>query len=215
MPYFEFADGSFISTGGNKPTNVLSKSIQFSDNITWTKGQHTIKGGIDVQRVEFRDQSSFFSGDDYGAYFFTGQFTGNAFADFLLGLPATTRYAQNPPDAEPYTTQFAGYVQDDWRAIVQADGQLRRPLRPAAALPGPRQPARQLRSRLSRRAHHRGERGRQGAHSAVGEERRSEHADRHRGRSRDCPSGLRKTDKNNINPRVGVRLPAVRTTGRR
>ena len=60
--------------------------------------------------VEYRDQSSFFSGDDYGAYFFTGQFTGNAFADFLLGLPSTTRYAQNPPDAEPYSTQFAGCI---------------------------------------------------------------------------------------------------------
>ena len=116
VPYFEFADGSFIGTGGNKPTNVLSKSIQFSDNVTWTKGAHTIKGGVDVQHVEYRDQSSFFSGDDYGAYFFTGQFTGNAFADFLLGVPATTRYAQNPPDAEPYSTQFAGYLQDDWRA---------------------------------------------------------------------------------------------------
>lgn len=116
VPYFEFADGSFISTGGNKPSNVLSKSIQFSDNVTWTKGAHTIKGGVDVQHVEYRDQSSFFSGDDYGAYFFTGQFTGNAFADFLLGVPATTRYAQNPPDAEPYSTQFAGYLQDDWRA---------------------------------------------------------------------------------------------------
>lgn len=116
VPYFEFGDGSFISTGGNKPTNVLSRSLQFSDNVTWTKGRHTIKSGIDVQRVEYRDQSSFFSGDDFGSYTFTGQFTGNAFADFLLGLPANTRYAQNPPDARPYTTQFAGFVQDDWRA---------------------------------------------------------------------------------------------------
>lgn len=116
VPYFEFGDGSFISTGGNKPTSVLSKSIQFNDNVTWTTGSHTFKAGIDIQRVEFRDQSSFFSGDDYGSYTFNGAFTGNAFADFLLGLPSTTRYAQNPPDARPYTTQFAGYVQDDWRA---------------------------------------------------------------------------------------------------
>lgn len=115
VPYFEFADGSFITTGGNKPTNVLSKSIQFSDNLTWTRGKHNVKSGIDIQRVEYRDQSSFFSGDDYGAYFFTGAYTGNAFADFLVGLPSTTRYAQNPPDARPYSTQFAGFIQDDWR----------------------------------------------------------------------------------------------------
>ncbi len=115
VPFFEFGDGSFISTGGNKPTSVLSRSIQFSDILTWTKGRHTIKAGVDIQRVEYRDQSSFFSGDEYGAYTFTGQFTGSAFADFLVGLPANTKYAQNPPDAEPYTTQYAGFFQDDWR----------------------------------------------------------------------------------------------------
>ena len=114
-PYFEFADGSFINTGGQKPTNVLSRSIQVTDVLTWTKGRHTVKSGVDIQRVEYRDQSSFFAGDDYGSYTFTGQFSGNAFADFLLGLPANTRYAQNPPDARPYTTQFAGFIQDDWR----------------------------------------------------------------------------------------------------
>ena len=116
VPYFSFADGSFISTGGDKPSRVLSKSIQFSNNTTWSKGRHTAKAGIDVQHVEYQDRSSFFSGDDYGAYTFTGQFTGNAFADYLLGLPANTAYAQNPPDAQPYSTQFAGYLQDDWRA---------------------------------------------------------------------------------------------------
>jgi hypothetical protein len=74
-----------------------------------------MKAGIDLQQVEFRDRSSFFSGDDFGAYSFTGQYTGSAFADFLIGLPANTAYAQNPPDARPYSVQFAGFVQDDWR----------------------------------------------------------------------------------------------------
>lgn len=115
VPYFSFSDGSFISTGGDKPTSVLSKSLQFSDNLTWTRGRHTMKAGVDVQQVEFRDRSSFFAGDDYGAYTFTGQYTGSAFADFLIGLPANTAYAQNPPDARPYSLQFAGFVQDDWR----------------------------------------------------------------------------------------------------
>lgn len=115
VPFFSFSDGAFISTGGNKPSSVLSRSFQFTDNVTWTRGRHTAKAGIDIQRVEFRDRSSFFSGDDYGAYTFTGQYTGNAFADFLVGLPANTAYAANPPDARPYTTQFAGFVQDDWR----------------------------------------------------------------------------------------------------
>jgi hypothetical protein len=132
VPFFEFADGSFIDTGGDKPTAVLSRSAQFNDNVTWVRGRHTVKSGLDVQYVEYKDQSSFFSGDEFGAYTFTGAFTGNAFADFLLGLPSTTKYAANPPDANPYTFQFAGYIQDDWRVSrkLTLNAGLRYDLRP-------------------------------------------------------------------------------------
>jgi Carboxypeptidase regulatory-like domain/TonB dependent receptor len=115
IPSFEFGDGTFIPTGGNKPRNILSRTLQVSDNLTWIKDTHTFKTGADVQYVEYRDQVTFFSGEDYGRYFFDGSFSGSAFADFLLGLPTFTSYAQNAPDVNPYTTQFAFYVQDDWR----------------------------------------------------------------------------------------------------
>lgn len=132
VPFFEFADGSFIDTGGDKPKAVLSRSAQFNDNLTWTKGSHTFKGGFDMQYVEYKDQSSFFAGDEFGAYTFTGQFTGNAFADFLVGLPATTKYAANPPDANPWTMQYAAYMQDDWRLspVLTLNYGLRYDLRP-------------------------------------------------------------------------------------
>ncbi|HKB12528.1 MAG TPA: carboxypeptidase-like regulatory domain-containing protein [Vicinamibacterales bacterium] len=114
IPSFEFSD-TFIASGGAKPRDVLSRTYQFSDAVTWIRGSHTLKGGADVQRVEYKDQVTFFNGEDYGRYFFDGSFTGNAFADFLLGLPAFTSYAQNAPDVSPYATHFAAFVQDDWR----------------------------------------------------------------------------------------------------
>jgi outer membrane receptor protein involved in Fe transport len=61
------------------------------------------------------DQVTFFSGEDYGRYFFDGSFSSSAFADFFFGLPTFTSYAQNAPDVDPYTTQYAFYAQDDWR----------------------------------------------------------------------------------------------------
>jgi len=114
IPSFEFSD-TFIPTGGAKPRDVLSRTYQVSDAITWITGPHTMKAGADVQRVEYKDQVTFFNGEDYGRYFFDGSFTGNAFADFLLGLPTFTSYAQNAPDVSPYATHFAAFVQDDWR----------------------------------------------------------------------------------------------------
>ena len=167
----------------NRPTSSASRSSSATTS-PGRRAAHTFKGGVDVQRVEYRISRRSSPVTTTARTPSPGNFTGNAFADFLVGLPATTRYAQNPPDAQPYTTQFAGYIQDDWRAVVEADGQLRRALRPAAALPGSRQPARELRSRLSWRPHHRRQRGGQGADPAVGEERGAEYADRHRGRSR-------------------------------
>lgn len=115
IPSFEFGDGTFISTGGDKPRRVLSRTIQVNDNLTWIRGNHALKGGADVQYVAYKDQVTFFAGEDYGRYVFNGTFSGNAFADFLLGVPTFTAYAQNAPDVNPYTTQFAFYAQDDWR----------------------------------------------------------------------------------------------------
>ncbi len=115
IPSFEFGDGTFIPTGGAKPRNILSRTYQINDNLTWIKGRHTLKAGIDFQRVEYEDQVTFFDGEEFGRYFFDGSYSGNAFADFLLGIPTFTSYAQNSPDGSPYANHYAFYVQDDWR----------------------------------------------------------------------------------------------------
>jgi Carboxypeptidase regulatory-like domain/TonB dependent receptor len=115
FPSFEFGDGSFISSGGDKPRNIVSKVLQFNDNLTYVRSRHTFKAGVDVQYVEYKDQITFFSGEEFGRYQFTGAYSGNAFADFLLGIPQFTGYTINTPDANPYATHFAGYLQDDWK----------------------------------------------------------------------------------------------------
>jgi hypothetical protein len=115
FPSFQFQDGSFISTGGVKPFNILSRVIQGSDTLTWLKGRHSFKGGVDIQYVEYTDQISFFDGEEFGRYQFDGSYTGHAFGDFLLGLPAFTGYILPAPDVNPFATYYAMFVQDDWR----------------------------------------------------------------------------------------------------
>ena len=72
FPHFEFADGSFISTGGVKPFDILSRVVQGTDTVTWLAGRHTLKAGVDIQYVEYRDQISFFDGEELGRYVFDG-----------------------------------------------------------------------------------------------------------------------------------------------
>ena len=53
--------------------------------------------------------------DLFGNFTFNGRFTGNAYADFLLGLPTSV------VRLDPYPTQYnrfndtAAYIQDDWK----------------------------------------------------------------------------------------------------
>jgi carboxypeptidase family protein len=114
-PFFEFTGEDYISTTGGKPSVVLSNVVQFNDAITWLKGRHTIKGGLDFQYIEYKDIVSFFDGDDFGGYTFNGGYTGNPWSDFLIGVPNSTRYAYGPNPTNPYADWWAFYVQDSWR----------------------------------------------------------------------------------------------------
>lgn len=124
FPHVEFGDGSFISTGGVKPFNILSRVVQGSDTVTWLSGRHTVKAGADIQYVEYRDQISFFDGEELGRYVFDGTFSGNAFADFLLGLPRTTGYIlPGRPKQRLPRIQVLGFVEvavGDVRVMLQA-----------------------------------------------------------------------------------------------
>ena len=132
FPHIEFGDGSFISTGGTKPFDILSRVIQGSDTLSWLRGRHTLKAGVDIQYVEYRDQISFFDGEELGRYVFDGTFTGNAFGDFLLGLPHFTGYILPAPDVNPFSTYYALFAQDAWRPSqnLTVDLGLRYDLRP-------------------------------------------------------------------------------------
>jgi hypothetical protein len=132
FPHVEFGDGSFISTGGAKPFDILSRVVQGSTTTTWLAGRHTLKAGADIQYVEYRDQISFFDGEELGRYVFDGTFTGHAFADFLLGMPHFTGYILPAPDVNPFANYVAVFAQDTWRPSrrLTVDVGLRYDLRP-------------------------------------------------------------------------------------
>jgi hypothetical protein len=116
LPNFIFTDGSFgVQTSPGRPSTIDNRTFQLGDSLTWVRDTHTFKGGVDVRHIRYRDILSFFNGDEFGEYYFTGDVTGNAFADFLLGLPSVATYSFNGPDPEPFTTQFSAFVQDEWR----------------------------------------------------------------------------------------------------
>ncbi len=117
----DFIIAGFNETGaaalGSRPRDILNHTYDFSDNLTWSRGSHTMKFGFDYRHISYVDQITFTTGDDFGDYDFGGvtTFTGNAFADFLLGLPDFTDFAANGPDGRPFSKHYGMFAQDDWQ----------------------------------------------------------------------------------------------------
>jgi hypothetical protein len=87
-------------------------AINASDSTTWVHGNHTSKFGATY--LDFW-KHSFYVTTGRGAFSFTGQYTGNAFADFLLGNIASLSYGNGNLDQYPYQRGGAVYGQDEWR----------------------------------------------------------------------------------------------------
>jgi hypothetical protein len=119
FPTFNFSAGTGLTPIGRDKAGVTqSKTTQFSDNVTFTLGKHTLKGGLDIRRVRYFDLESFaptFASDDFGSFIFQPTFTGNAFGDFLEGAPTTLNFAVSSPDVGGSATQYSFFAQDEFQ----------------------------------------------------------------------------------------------------
>jgi hypothetical protein len=95
----------------NVPNADASQDRQLSGDVTWSKGSHSLKFGIQ----QYWLQTNFLSSQrSSGIFSFDGQYTKNALADFLLGAAYTESISNYSYLAlrTPWTNFF---VQDDWR----------------------------------------------------------------------------------------------------
>src|SRR6266576_473749 len=102
-----------------RPNPELSYNFQINENLTWIKGKHTMKFGFDLRKLHL--VTAWYSGsspaDDYGDFFFNGNYTRNNFADFLLGVPYYTYVTHTPPrNIDGSTTHYYGYAADTFKA---------------------------------------------------------------------------------------------------
>ncbi len=110
----------FMATGGSNPTVQRSQIVQLLDNVTWTKGKHTMKFGADFKRLTDFD-TNVFGNYSIGWYVFDGSSqvganVGDPYTAFLEGYPDYTEDATiNKPEMDGLGYSYAFFGQDDWK----------------------------------------------------------------------------------------------------
>jgi hypothetical protein len=95
------------------PIKFRDNKYEILDNVTWIRGTHALKFGAHFRRY---DTATTNAARSRGDFTFNGTYTGNAWGDFLLGLPFQGRrtFPRNLFGIKYlYNEHF--FVQDDWK----------------------------------------------------------------------------------------------------
>ena len=94
------------------PWHNKADDYQFRDDVSWTRGKHELKFGASIALYK-KVQDLF--GDTQGQFNFNGSYTGNDFADFLLGYSSQYTELAVQDNGHWDNISSAIYFQDNWR----------------------------------------------------------------------------------------------------
>jgi carboxypeptidase family protein len=109
-------NGPFAFGTVDAPEIFHQTTISVEDNVSMTHGAHTMHAGFQFERYRNDYVPATSSDGAAGQIGFSGQYTGNAEADFLLGLPSYMAYGQGFAGTVGQRNSAVGaFFQDDWR----------------------------------------------------------------------------------------------------
>ena len=120
IPNFNISGYTTLGDAVGSPSVKLTEVLQFLDNVSVVRGNHTLKfgGGLEWVRNWYSTNNSV-----RGSFGFSPVFsqnpqqragTGDAMADFLLGLPASATIG-TPQIGDVRQKYLAGFAEDDWK----------------------------------------------------------------------------------------------------
>jgi hypothetical protein len=114
-PYFNITGVTPWNPGSSSFTYQANPetTLEWIDNLSWTHGRHFMKFGFDAVRDRYNGNS--IGATVYGQYDFSGAYTGNGYADFLLGIPQTTSISLPNPNRHLRGTIYGIYAQDQFK----------------------------------------------------------------------------------------------------
>lgn len=115
LPQVTFGGGwAPIGQSTNFPSPHASNlNNTLTDDWSWWRGNHYLRAGLALSYGSARQNT--FSASN-GAWFFSGQFTGNPIADLMLGDAATFYQQSTVHRTYDHYKIFSPYVEDSWKA---------------------------------------------------------------------------------------------------
>ena len=121
LTLFQISAYHTLGEPGYTPTTSTSQEFQYGDTLSIVRGHHTLKMGPQVRFSQF---NLFQIGQPRGSFSFSGEFTadspssgdgsGNALADMLLGLPTTSTISTLTYFGNRQRT-YGGFIMDDYK----------------------------------------------------------------------------------------------------
>jgi TonB dependent receptor-like, beta-barrel len=118
--YAAFGDGTFAL-----PRLLRNNTFQWIDNVTWVRGRHTVRTGVEARRFRYNLQAwyqsrGFFQfSEGFTTRTATNDGTGHPMASYLIGLPFFSQRQVGQTLIDTRSTTLAGYVQDDFKVSTR------------------------------------------------------------------------------------------------
>lgn len=109
LPYLSISGR--LTSSSSREGFFVSDIYEGGGDLSWFHGKHEVKFGQSWQRIRYRISQN---GRSYGEFIFSGIFTRNAFADFLLG-PAESLRQEGYRENDAHYWNYGSYIQDRWR----------------------------------------------------------------------------------------------------
>ena len=111
FPRFMILNLAALGDATNEPLTLTTNTWEAVEALSRSRLRHTLKFGVDVLRTQFFQQ---LYNNERGSFNFLGRWTGNPFADFLLGLPDSTSRQASAVTAYLFSTDVGVFVQDEF-----------------------------------------------------------------------------------------------------
>ena len=105
---YNFSISGFTAVDENYNKEQVGQAWSVNDTLTWTKGRHTVKAGVDLRFPKFEEANSV---DGTASFLSEGAFLANQLDSFLTTAAL--------PDKGLRKKDIAGYMQDEWKANRQ------------------------------------------------------------------------------------------------